>query len=82
LELTGLLGRLACCGDRLRPAHIAAGLGVPTVTLFGPTDLERNIPCISWCGPRPCSPCDLLACPVAGHPCMTGLRANALAWMV
>ncbi len=81
LELTGLLGRLDVlvatdCG----PRHIAAGLGVPTVTLFGPTDPrgwnpEHPLHIMVRTG-EPCSPCDLLACPVAGHPCMTGLRAE------
>jgi ADP-heptose:LPS heptosyltransferase len=81
LELAGLLGRLDVlvatdCG----PRHIAAGLGVPTVTLFGPTDPrgwnpEHPLHIMVRTG-EPCSPCDLLECPVAGHPCMTGLRAE------
>ncbi len=81
LDLTGLLSRLDVlvatdCG----PRHIAAGLGVPTVTLFGPTDPrgwnpEHPLHIMVRTG-EPCSPCDLLECPVAGHPCMTGLRAE------
>jgi len=77
-ELADLLGRSRLfvgtdCGAR----HLAAGLGLSTVTLFGPTDPAGwNPP-----GPEhvavgtmePCSPCDLGVCPVEGHPCMTGL---------
>ncbi|MBK6898052.1 MAG: glycosyltransferase family 9 protein [bacterium] len=81
LELTGLLGRLdALVATDCGPRHIAAGLGVPTVTLFGPTDPrgwnpEHPLHIMVRTG-EPCSPCDLLECPVAGHPCMTGLRAG------
>ncbi len=61
------------CGVR----HLAASLGVPTVTLFGPTDA------VGWNPATPdhvavrvgkdCSPCDLTICPVPGHPCMSEL---------
>lgn len=60
--------------------HLAAALGVPTVTVFGPTDPAGwNPP-----GPRhvsvrrgePCSPCDLTTCPVPGRPCLEQLGAD------
>ena len=78
LELAHILGMTRVfvgtdCGAR----HLAASLGVPTVTLFGPTDP------IGWNPATPvhvsvrtgveCSPCDLADCPVPGHPCMTEL---------
>ena len=53
---------LAVCVDS-GPAHLAAAVGVPTVTLFGPTDPARWRP---W-GPKnvalfdkslPCRPCN------------------------
>ena len=62
------------------PRHLAAALDVPTVTLFGPTDPR------GWNPEHPrhvvvrtgetCSPCDLIECPIPGHPCMTGLTAE------
>jgi heptosyltransferase-2 len=50
------------------PAHVAAAVGVPTVTLFGPTDPRLTAPL----GPRqralwrqpPCGPCFLSTCPI------------------
>jgi ADP-heptose:LPS heptosyltransferase len=77
-ELADLLGRCRLfigtdCGAR----HLAAGLGKPTVTLFGPTDPAGWNPAgpghVSVRTGEDCSPCDLTACPVPGHPCMTGL---------
>lgn len=80
-ELADLLTRATLfvgtdCGAR----HLAAALGLPTVTIFGPTDPG------GWNPPGPrhvavrtgesCSPCDLTTCPVAGHPCMEGLKAG------
>lgn len=63
--------------------HLAAALGVPTVTMFGPTDPG------GWNPPGPrhvcvrrgvsCSPCDLTECPVPGHPCLEELGAEPVA---
>lgn len=60
------------------PAHIAAALGVPTLTLFGPKDPEVMAPV----GPRAralragvrCSPCALRSCP--DPVCMTTLPVD------
>lgn len=55
-------------------AHVAAAVGTPVVTVFGPTDAERTAPR----GPRTrvvsafveCAPCQLRRCPI-DHRCMT-----------
>jgi heptosyltransferase-2 len=78
--LPRLLSRLACLvsGDT-GVAHLAAALGVPTVTLFGPTDPGLT-------GPRgasarvirhavACSPCFLASCPIE-HLCLGGIEAE------
>ena len=81
LELAHLVGMARIfVGTDCGPRHLAASLGVPTVTLFGPTDP------IGWNPAAPdhvsvrtdveCSPCDLADCPVPGHPCMMELTAG------
>ncbi|MBU8871935.1 MAG: glycosyltransferase family 9 protein [Gemmatimonadales bacterium] len=64
------------CGVR----HLAAGLGVPTVTLFGPTDPGNWNPTtpehVSLHVGCDCSPCDLKTCPLPGHPCMSDLSPD------
>jgi len=57
-------------------AHLAAAVGVPLVTLFGPTDPGLTAPrgadtCVIW-KPPPCSPCFLPECPI-DHPCMRSI---------
>jgi heptosyltransferase-2 len=58
-------------------AHLAAALGTPVVTLFGPTDPRLTAPR----GPAtvvrravPCAPCFYRVCPI-DHPCLRGLDA-------
>jgi heptosyltransferase II len=59
-------------------AHVSAALGIPTVTIFGPTEEFATHPI----GPRvatvrrpvACSPCMLKDCPI-DHRCMTGIQA-------
>ncbi|HPF33846.1 MAG TPA: glycosyltransferase family 9 protein [Candidatus Krumholzibacteria bacterium] len=83
-ELADLLGRADVAvttdgGGR----HVAAAVGTPTVTLYGPTDPR------GWNREHPlhvavrtgvdCSPCDLRKCPVPGHPCLDQL-AGARVW--
>lgn len=56
------------------PRHIAAGFGVPTVALLGPTDprIGRSDPdrCVEIRRTLACSPCDRGECPLGHHDCM------------
>lgn len=62
-------------------AHLAAALGTPVVTLFGPTDPRLSAPR----GPGavvqhavPCAPCFYRTCPI-DHPCLRGITATEVA---
>jgi ADP-heptose:LPS heptosyltransferase len=66
------------------PAHLAAAVGTPVVSLFAPT-----VPARKW---RPwmvphvvlgdqqisCADCRARVCPVPGHPCVTSIRPAAV----
>ncbi|HEX5445767.1 MAG TPA: glycosyltransferase family 9 protein [Pirellulales bacterium] len=60
------------------PAHLAAAVGTPAIVLFSGTN---RVPQWRPWGRRvwvmrdevDCSPCHRRKCPLAGHPCMTGL---------
>ena len=65
------------------PAHLAAAVGTPAVVLFSGTNRVRQ-----WRPwgrasvvkhPVSCSPCHLLRCPMASHPCMAGISPEAVA---
>jgi heptosyltransferase-2 len=62
------------------PRHIAAALGVPTITLFGPTDprwsdnYQDNA--ITLQEPVPCGPCAKRVCPLKHHRCMVDLHVD------
>jgi heptosyltransferase-2 len=61
-------------------AHLAAALGTPVVTLFGPTDPALSAPLGRVAVVRhavPCAPCFYRACPI-DHPCMRGISAAAV----
>jgi lipopolysaccharide heptosyltransferase II len=81
-----VLSRLACVvsGDT-GVAHLAAALGVPTVTLFGPTDMRLTAPrgdrARSVAGPAPCAPCFLSACPI-DHVCLRSIAPEAVERLV
>lgn len=78
--LPHLLSRLSCLvsGDT-GVAHLAAALGVATVTLFGPSDPTLTAPR----SPRarivspgaPCAPCFRAECPI-DHPCMRAITVR------
>ncbi len=83
-ELTDLLRRCsALVGTDSGARHLAALVGTPTVTLFGPTDPGGWNPDhprhVAVTNPVPCAPCDLTRCPVAGHPCLDQLAPATVA---
>jgi ADP-heptose:LPS heptosyltransferase len=61
------------------PAHLAAAVGTPVVSLYAPT-----VPAVRWrpwMVPHellyvdvPCAGCRARDCPVAGHPCLGGVE--------
>lgn len=65
------------------PRHVAAGVGVPTVALIGPTDprLGRSAPgrCVEMRLELACSPCGRGECPLMHHDCMRLIEADAVA---
>jgi len=78
LQLVSVAKLMLCNDSGLM--HVAAGLGIPTVTMFGATDPERTSPS----GPRvkvlykpaSCSPCLQRECNVEGHPCMVNMTSD------
>jgi heptosyltransferase-2 len=59
--------------------HIAAALGIPSVTVFGPTDETATGPSSSSAHlvreTVSCAPCKLRECPI-DHRCMTGVSTE------
>jgi ADP-heptose:LPS heptosyltransferase len=63
------------------PAHLAAAVGTPVVSLFAPT-----VPAVRWRPWRvphellhvdvPCAGCRARECPVVGHPCLGGVTVD------
>ena len=67
----------ALVGADSGPAHVAAAVGVPAITLFGPTDPRLTAPLgpaqqALWHQP-PCSPCFLRECPI-DHRCLHAIE--------
>jgi len=80
LLLPHLLSRLSCLVSAdTGVAHLAAALGVPTVTLFGPTDPHLTAPRARTSRvvsrSAPCSPCFLASCPIE-HVCLHSIEAE------
>jgi ADP-heptose:LPS heptosyltransferase len=81
-QLAGVLaGAEAVVVGNTGPAHLAAAVGTPVVSLFAPTvPAARWRP---WAVPHvllhrevPCAGCRARACPVAGHPCLAGVGVD------
>lgn len=77
-------GAAAVIAPNTGPAHLAAAVGAPVVSLFAPV-----VPAAQWrpYGPRvavlgdqqaPCRGTRARRCPVAGHPCLDGVTAEEL----
>ncbi len=65
--------RVAVCNDS-GTMHLAAALGVPGATVFGPTDYTSTAPIGEWSlilSPTECAPCLRRTCPLKHHMCMT-----------
>jgi ADP-heptose:LPS heptosyltransferase len=89
LDLAGLAavlrGAAVVVTGNTGPAHLAAAVGTPVVSLFPPT-----VPAVRW---RPwgvpavlfgdqdiaCAGCRARVCPFPGHPCLAGVRAADVA---
>lgn len=82
-ELASVL-RLADClvGGNTGPAHLAAAVGTPVVSLFAPVvsaDAWRpwGVPCVVLGDQHTaCAGTRARTCPVAGHPCLDGIPPN------
>ena len=67
-ELTAVIARLgAVVGTDSGPKHVAAALGVPTYSWYGPTHPDTwsppGVAHAFWWTPLPCRGCDLTHCP-------------------
>ena len=81
-DFAGLAGVLAAADavvvGNTGPAHLAAAVGTPVISLFAPT-----VPAVRWRPWRvphvllgvdvPCAGCRARRCPVPGHPCLGGV---------
>ncbi|MFD1214584.1 glycosyltransferase family 9 protein, partial [Arthrobacter sp. GCM10027362] len=88
-DLRGLAGVLAGASvvvtGNTGPAHLAAAVGTPVVSLFAPV-----VPAIRWAPYKvplellgdqnaPCRLSRARACPVPGHPCLAGVQPEEVA---
>ena len=83
LSAAWVCGARALVGMDSGLGHIAAGAGIPTLAVFGPTRPRHSGP---W-GPRvrvvrredlTCLECMAFHCPLPDHPCMNALDATVL----
>lgn len=85
LDVRGLMAMIAVAdlflGNNSGPLHVAAALGIPTLSLSGPTDPRRFAPRrpedLVLRLDLPCSPCGRGRC--WHHTCLAGLPAEAVA---
>ncbi|WP_242891483.1 glycosyltransferase family 9 protein [Actinomadura litoris] len=85
-ELAAVLaGARAAVAGNTGPAHLAAAVGTPVVSLFAPT-----VPAARWAPfgvpvallgdqAAPCRDSRARVCPVEGHPCLAGVGAGEVA---
>jgi len=76
-----LAGANAVVVGNTGPAHLAAAVGTPVVSLFAPT-----VPAVRWRPWKvphellfvdvPCAGCRARECPVPGHPCLEGVTVQ------
>ncbi len=82
MELAALLQRAdVFVGADSGPAHLAAAVSTPVVVLFSGTNNARQwqphggqVAVVRH--PVECSPCHRERCPMAGHPCLDGVRPD------
>jgi heptosyltransferase-2 len=82
-DLAELVALLSCAhlliSNDTGPAHIGAAVGVPTLTIFGPTEHFATRPfspsAVVIRKPVECSPCMLRDCPI-DHRCMTRITVE------
>ena len=65
------------------PLHVAAGMQVPIIAFFGPTDARRHMPPadknVILHKPMKCSPCYSGVCRIQTHACMNDISAEEVA---
>lgn len=82
-ELAGLLAACdAVVVGNTGPAHLAAAVGTPVVSLFALTVPEARwrpwgVPTVVLSHPVPCAGCRARECPVPGHPCVDEVTPEA-----
>ncbi|NEA25559.1 glycosyltransferase family 9 protein, partial [Actinomadura bangladeshensis] len=80
-----LAGASAVVAGNTGPAHLAAAVGTPVVSLFAPT-----VPAARWAPfgvplallgdqQAPCKDSRARECPVDGHPCLSSVSADEVA---
>jgi len=84
LQLAALIKRCkAYISPDSAPLHLAAGMRVPIIALFGPTDARRHMPPADKCDilhkPMNCSPCYSGVCRIKTHACMNGISPEEVA---
>jgi len=65
------------------PLHVAAGMQVPVIAFFGPTDARRHMPPVDKSvilhKPMKCSPCYSGVCKIQTHACMNEISPEEVA---
>ena len=65
------------------PLHVAAGMQVPIIAFFGPTDARRHMPpadkSVILHKPMKCSPCYSGVCKIKTHACMNEISPEEVA---